>query len=80
MEALKVKRKTINWYQLLYQTNDKALISFFWKWYNIHKVKSKNRAARSVLIKYYSTITAPDFVQRAFSFYRDCEVVRYGLY
>lgn len=70
-KLMKVKRVRINWYKLLYQVDDPELISCFWKYYNCHKIKSKNRCARFVLIHYYSTTPAPDFVKKAFNFNRD---------
>lgn len=53
------KRVRVNWYRLLYSVKDDNLIAFFWKWFNTHNVKSKQRAARCVLIRYYSTTPAP---------------------
>lgn len=70
-----VKTPRINWYNLIYLTGDQALIDLFWKRYNCSKVKSKKRIARCCLISYYSTITAPDFVKRALSFYNDVRLV-----
>lgn len=60
----------INYYGVLYAVGDKDLIRYFWHWYRSHKVKSKHRAARCVLLKYYSTtaIPTPDIVYQAFSF------------
>ena len=71
-----VKTPRINWYNLIYLIGDQDLISMFWKKYNSSKVKSKKRIARCVLISYYSTIPAPDFVVRALSFYNDVRLVK----
>lgn len=73
-------RISFNWYKVLYQTGDQKLISYFWRWYNSHKVKSKKRAARCVLIKYYSTTPAPDFVLDCMSFNHDARLARINSY
>lgn len=69
----------IDWYQLLYKTEDPVLIKMFWRFFNRHKM-SKNRCARSVLLRYYSTTPVPEFVQKAFSFYHDCKLVQANFY
>lgn len=69
----------IDWYKLLYSTKDEVLIGMFWKFYNSHRL-SKNRAARSVLVHYYSTTPAPDFVKKHLTLKHDIELVRFNFY
>lgn len=68
------KRVRVNWYRLLYSLKDDKLIAFFWKWFNSHKVKSKQRAARFVLIRYYSTTPCPKSVLKYFDLSQNVKV------
>lgn len=76
MSKEKVK---VNWYQVLYSVGDEKLIAAFWRFYNTHKM-SKNRCARCVLMKYYSTTGMPEKVKKYFTLKRDLEMVRYNIY
>ena len=80
VSSFSTKRIAIDWYKLLYDTKDQKLINQFWYKFNHCKVKSKNRVARFVLIHYYSTTVAPDFVRKALSFNYDRKLVSVNLY
>ena len=74
------KRVKVNWYKLLYSLGDQALIGYFWKWYNSHKVKSKSRAARNVLVHYYSTTIAPKVVDFYLKLNQSRKALSYNYY
>lgn len=77
----KVYRKVrVDWYKVLYELKDEKLINFFWYWFNHHNVKSKLRAARFVLLRYYSTTSMPERVIKLFSINHDIKTVRFNLY
>lgn len=74
------KRVKIAWYKLIYDLNDDGLIKYFWFWYNTHKVKSKDRAARNVLMRYYSTTSMPERVKKLLCLNNDIKTVSFNLY
>lgn len=74
-----VKRVRVNWYKLLYSLKDEKLISYFWKYYNTHKL-SKNRCARYCLINYYSTTSMPEVVKKYFTLNSDIKKMSYNFY
>lgn len=65
---------------MIYKVHDPSLTAMFWAYYNKHRLKSKNRCARYVLIHYYSTTPAPDFVKKALSLNSDIKIVHQNLY
>lgn len=77
----KTKRLRINWYKVIYQTKDEGLMSEFWKFFKCHRI-SKNRAARAVLLHYYSTTrkVPPICVTEAFSFNQNRKFAQFNAY
>lgn len=73
------KKVKVNWYQVLYAQNDEKLIAAFWKFFNSHRM-SKNRCARYVLQKYYSTTSMPVDVKKYFTLRHDIKLVSLNLY
>ena len=75
-----MNRVNFDWYQALYKTGDERLIKYFWYWYNHHKVKSKNKAARCVLIHYYSTNACPRWLENMLCFKKLKTALAYNYY
>lgn len=74
-----IKKVRVHWFSLLMksvrETSDQRLLARFWCFMKTHRL-TKNSAARCVLLSYYSTTPAPDFVLKHFSLKHDCKVAQ----
>lgn len=77
---MKKSKLRIDWYQAVYATKDEKLIREFWYFYNTHRL-SKNRAARCVLIHYYSTTAeCPEFIIKLLCLRRTIRKAKWNYY
>ena len=66
-ELIKVKRKRVNWWRVVMESNDKELIEYFFKLQKrLYHGRSlgKQRCAYNALRSYYSTTTIAELVEK----------------